>query len=128
MSSCEEVTVALRRESEYFFNGVPNKKLCQNTDSETILASNRIYLHRYSATVPCTARSMFPETDSLYLPPRRKSLCIEMSIFQSIKEMGQWMKCYTAALRHLFGRHYDFESIRHYSVARTISRTETEIT
>ena len=138
MSSYEEVMVALRRESEFFFNSVPNKKLCQNTDSENILASNRIYLHRYSATVPCTApvwdeirnelRSMFPETDSLYLTPRRKSHCIEMGIFQSIKEMGLWMKWSTGALRHLFGRQYDFESVRHCRIAGTISRTETEIT
>ena len=38
------------------------------------------------------------------------------------------MKWSSAALRLLFGRHYDFESVRHYSVAGTISRTETEIT
>ena len=71
---------------------------------------------------------MFPETDSLYITPRRKSHCIEMSIFQSIKEMGQWMEWSSAAFRHQLRCHYDFESVRHYSVAETISRTETGIT
>ena len=121
---------ASRSESEFFLNSVPNKKLCQNTDGETILVSNLIYLHRYSASISFTEpawdsirneiRSIFPKTDSLYLTTRQKSHCIEVSFFQSIKEMGQWMKFAYAAFWHLFGRHYAFENVRHYSVVGTI--------
>ena len=38
------------------------------------------------------------------------------------------MKWSSAALRHIFARQYEVESVQHYSVAGTISRTETEIT